>query len=308
MSEPPGLLLGALRAVGHASFLPFGLRDRLIRAIQSPDDGRDRSFQVDLRGMRYAGHLASYIDWFVYFDGCYEPQVADVLARLAASLPAGRRTVWDVGANCGHHALLMAKGAEVVHAFEPWGPVRAQLERNAVLNPQAKIVVHPFGLADFNENRSFLAPMGQNKGIGTFSGGYPGKVGPGALSDPHHKALAGNLPVRRGDDVVAEGLAPPPSLIKIDVEGYEPLVLTGLANTLARHRPLVALEYPEAGRGLYPQAGPHGGSPLSLMPEAYLFYVIVERGGQGVLVPSTPDAMLSPEVVLVPEELKGRVS
>ena len=110
MSDRPGLLLRALRAVGHASFLPFGVRDRLVRAAQSPDNGRDRDFEVDLRGMRYAGHLASYIDWFVYFYGCYEPQVADVLAKLAASLPPGWRTVWDVGANCGHHALLMAAG------------------------------------------------------------------------------------------------------------------------------------------------------------------------------------------------------
>ncbi len=286
--------MSALRAVGHASFLPFGLRDRLIRAIQSPDNGRDQAFQVELRGMNYAGHLASYIDWFVYFYGCYEPQVADVLTRLAASLPAGRRTVWDVGANCGHHALLMAKGAEVVHAFEPWGPVRAQLEKNAALNPQARIVVHPFGLADINENRPFHASLGGNHGIGAFEGGYTGA----------DKAVADVLPLRRGDDVVAEGLAPPPALIKIDVEGYEPLVLKGLAQTLARYRPLVALEYPEAGKGLYPQ----GGSPLSLMPEKYLFYVIVDRGGRGVLVPSTPDAMLSPEVVLVPEELKSAVS
>ncbi len=294
MSDQPGVLLSALRAIGHASFLPFGMRDRLIRAIQSPDNGRDQAFQVELRGMNYAGHLASYIDWFVYFYGCYEPQVADVLQKLAASLPAGRRTVWDVGANCGHHALLMAKGAEVVHAFEPWGPVRAQLEKNAALNPRAKIVVHPFGLADINENRPFHASLGGNHGIGAFEGGYTG-------SD---KAVADVLPLRRGDDVVAEGLAPPPALIKIDVEGYEPLVLMGLAETLARYRPLVALEYPEAGKGLYPQ----GGSPLSLMPEKYLFYVIVDRGGQGVLVPSTPDAMLSPEVVLVPEELKSTVS
>ena len=93
MSDRPGLLLNALRAVGHASFLPFGLRDRLIRAIQSPDNGRDQAFQVELRGMNYAGHLASYIDWFVYFYGCYEPQVADVLEivdRRAARVEAHR--------------------------------------------------------------------------------------------------------------------------------------------------------------------------------------------------------------------------
>ena len=62
MSDRPGLLLRALRAVCHASFLPFGVRDRLVRAAQSPDNGRDRDFEVDLRGMRYLPlvHKASW--------------------------------------------------------------------------------------------------------------------------------------------------------------------------------------------------------------------------------------------------------
>ena len=295
MSSGPGLLARALRVLGHMEWLPFGVRERAIRAFFPPEHVRPQAFETTLRGKRYAGDLASYIDWTVYFYGCYEPEVADVLTRLAK----GRRCVWDIGANCGHHALLMGAEAGAVHAFEPWPPVREQLERNAALNPASKIVVHGFGLADVNEQRTFNATMGANRGIGTFEGGYTGEP-----EKNTGKAPAGSLPLRRGDDVLAEGLAPPPDLIKIDVEGYEPLVLKGLANTLAKHRPIVALEYPERGVALYP----NGGSPLALMPENYLFYAIVVRDGRGELVAARPEEMLGREIVLVPQELKSAVS
>lgn len=49
--------------------------------------------------------------------------------------------------------------------------------------------------------------------------------------------------VRPLDDLVEAGTVPPPSLIKIDVEGAERSVLTGAARTLATYRPPVIVEY-----------------------------------------------------------------
>jgi hypothetical protein len=62
--------------------------------------------------------------------------------------------------------------------------------------------------------------------------------------------------VRRLDDELPDGFAP--TFIKIDVEGVEHAVLEGAAATLARHRPVVALEHSlGAAHHLYPIAGIH---------------------------------------------------
>jgi FkbM family methyltransferase len=59
------------------------------------------------------------------------------------------------------------------------------------------------------------------------------------------------IPVRldRLDDALPEGYAP--SLIKIDVEGAELLVMRGAAATLERHRPFVIFEHGIGGADLY---------------------------------------------------------
>ncbi len=101
MSDRPGLLLRALRAVCHASFLPFGVRDRLVRAAQSPDNGRDRDFEADLRGMRYAGHLASYIDW-----SCIS--TAATSRRSPTCWQSSRRRCRRAGAPSGMSVLIAA--------------------------------------------------------------------------------------------------------------------------------------------------------------------------------------------------------
>jgi hypothetical protein len=45
------------------------------------------------------------------------------------------------------------------------------------------------------------------------------------------------------DDLVADGVVPPPHLVKIDVEGAERAVLSGAVNTLSRYRPPVVVEF-----------------------------------------------------------------
>jgi FkbM family methyltransferase len=52
------------------------------------------------------------------------------------------------------------------------------------------------------------------------------------------------------DRLVAEGKIPPPAFVKIDVEGFESEVLEGARATVARHRPILAVDLhnPEADR------------------------------------------------------------
>jgi FkbM family methyltransferase len=68
---------------------------------------------------------------------------------------------------------------------------------------------------------------------------------------PAHASEVERFAVRleRLDEALPEGYVP--SLIKIDVEGAELLVLRGAAETLARHRPFVIFEHGIGGADLY---------------------------------------------------------
>jgi len=287
--SPPGLLQKALRLIGRAPFLPIGARTRIVTRLHSPLTGEGHEFEVKLRGMRYAGALDSYIDWRIYFFGSYEPYVIDTLELLMRALPAGKRTAWDVGANSGQHTLMMARRLDAVHAFEPFAPVRAQLERNVAMNLPDRVTVHPFGLGDTDGMRLFHAPDERNLGVGAFDGGFMGKG----------KSAAHELQIRTGDSVVAQGLAPPPDLIKIDVEGLEPHVLKGLRETIARRRPMVLLEYPALAYRTY-------GPPLSFMPENYVHYAVSNRTRGPRLLPAS-EGEQNWDSALIPQELSATV-
>jgi len=162
---------------------------------------------------------------------------------------------WDVGANSGQHSLFAATLGARVEAFEPWPVMIERFSRNADINPALPITLHPFGLADANTARSYAAPTGANLAGGSFVDNAIGDRLPG-------------LPLRRGDDLVSEGL-PPPTFLKIDVEGYEPHVLAGLAETLARHRPIIIAEH---SLGTARELGDRRFA--SLLPHRYLVKVI----------------------------------
>lgn len=68
---------------------------------------------------------------------------------------------------------------------------------------------------------------------------------------PAHAAEVERITVRldKLDDALPDGYVP--SLIKIDVEGAELLVMRGAAETLARHRPFVIFEHGIGGADLY---------------------------------------------------------
>jgi FkbM family methyltransferase len=130
--------------------------------------------------------------------------------------------LYDVGANVGSYALIAAAvrpGATVV-AIEPGPANYAGLCRNVALNGMGGTVVPlPVGLAAETHLGSF--------GLTDDAAGAADHVldAPGA---------AGSVPVLAYalDDLVAAFRLPPPTLLKIDVDGSEDAVLAGASATL----------------------------------------------------------------------------
>jgi FkbM family methyltransferase len=136
----------------------------------------------------------------------------DGLARI----PLGNDSiVLDVGANIGVMTRIFAARAGHVHAFEPAPRAQPLLARNTA--DLANVTIHQTALSNttgtaFFEERAEL--------------------------DVSSLADAGiEVPVETIDSL---GLVP--ALIKIDVEGYEHLVLEGAHNTIRDHAPVIMFE------------------------------------------------------------------
>ena len=148
---------------------------------------------------------------------------------LAALLRPGD-VVWDVGAHHGYVVLCAARRVGpggAVHAFEPSALNRALLHRHVRWNRLANVAVHPFALSDY-DGESRFGGTGTSK---MFALGRGGEV----------------VQVRRAATLVAAGVCPAPTFVKIDVEGAEAETLAGLIEVLPRSaRLLIAVHGREA--------------------------------------------------------------
>lgn len=241
-------MLIAARALGHVRLIPWGVRDRIIRRI-APPGRHNMPFEAHINGATYAGNLNNYIDWVVYFFGQYERSLLRVIARLMKRT-VGPHCFWDVGANTGHHSLAVAAMGAQVEAFEPWPAMIERLQANIALNPKLSIRLHEFGLGDRNETLPYSEPTNENLSAGSFLGPAPSI----------------RLELKRGDDLPD---IPPPTIIKMDIEGFEPRALAGMIALLQRHQPIAIVEFSERTAQELP-----GRSLPSCLPAGYSFHKI----------------------------------
>jgi FkbM family methyltransferase len=145
----------------------------------------------------------------------------DTVAWIKENLRSGD-TLWDIGANVGAYSLLAAKIVPdaLVVAFEPYIPTFAHLWDNIVLNNlQDRIQPLCVGLSDCTAMNVL------------------GISDPRAGSSEHvlgkrHSGLMQPALAMKSDDVVNILHVKPPSLIKVDVDGYELPVLRGMKEIL----------------------------------------------------------------------------
>ena len=149
-------------------------------------------------------------------------------------------TILDIGANIGMFSLSYAslfKGA-IIHSFEPVNFIYSILSRNLEINPNlsSNIQTHNFGLSNCVEKKYLSIPTphqhlrySDSLDIRLYSVFGKGK----------EKFDAKFLPL---DLWIDQNPMHALDFIKIDVEGYEYLVLDGAKKTLKSFRPIVMFE------------------------------------------------------------------
>jgi FkbM family methyltransferase len=139
----------------------------------------------------------------------------------------------DIGANIGLMSIFAAKcvgDTGQVHAFEALPKTALILEENMRINAVQNCTIHGFALGASKGTATIYENMQVNRG--------------GASLVVHDGSEGTQISLETLDDVYPNSA--PIAMVKIDVEGYEPMVLEGAKSTLFRCRPIVIIEVSSA--------------------------------------------------------------
>ena len=125
--------------------------------------------------------------------------------------------VWDVGANVGLYTTRLSQlvgGSGRVIAFEPSPACFAKLQRATAACANVSLL------------QSALSDRAGEASLSITDDPTTGSLFAASA------AQTVRVPVAVGDELIAQGSAPVPAVLKIDVEGFEEEVLRGLSTTL----------------------------------------------------------------------------
>jgi FkbM family methyltransferase len=165
---------------------------------------------------------SDFIQLDILIYGFWEPEIE----AAARSLRPGDCFV-DIGANVGYFSLMAASRGASVLAFEPQPSVMGQLLANAKRNRLAVQAVQAACGAEPGNCKLYL-DSAENSGQASLSA-------QNADGAPIDVAI-----VVPDDEIQRRGMQP--TLIKIDVQGFEVSVLRGLHRTLSRYDPVLVVE------------------------------------------------------------------
>lgn len=208
---------------------------RAQRAIVSRAlDGREFEHLVDAgpaKGITFSIRMPE--DKGIW-TGTYEVDFASELA--AAVKPGG--VAYDIGSWHGFFAGVMAtQGASEVHVFEPLPENAERIRRLIALNPAKALKLHTCALGETDTEMNLIVMPETSMA----------KLEASTFQSSETSDERVSVKVRTIDSLVAAGEVPPPSLMKIDVEGAEAMVLIGARETIQHYRPVIFAEAHSAG-------------------------------------------------------------
>lgn len=213
-----------------------------------------------------------WIQQRILTKGVYEPNVA----RLLVTILEKGDLFFDVGANIGHHSLVGASRGARVHAFEPVPRIAMRLTDNLRLNHlESQITVREMALSN-KEGKAilYIADRGDDGSHSLLPGVEAKGIEPITVT------------VSTINQYVSETQCGVPTLVKIDVEGFESLVLDGASAALTCPEPPIFIV--ETGDRLADQLGESASTVLDrFFGRGYRVFRIPQSTG-GFLLETNP--------------------
>lgn len=184
----------------------------------------------------------------------------------------GEGAALDVGANIGLTTVMIARhGTAPVYAFEPHAPTFACLEKTIAANGLSNVRAVNLALGREAGTLPFFvdADSSASHVVSPQAGGREGSI---------------TVPLTTVD-AFAASIDAPVSFIKIDAEGAEPDILAGAAETLARDRPSVFIEF-----NLFTLMALSNMNPRRMLEELCAAFPYVYRFAQGSHWPIASEA------------------
>ncbi len=238
---------------------------------------RGRPIKVDGHLMYLVGRAGPSISFSTeLLSERYEQETAKVLKDEV--LPG--MTVLDIGAHVGCHSLLAARlvgPSGKVFAFEPSPDNCVLLHKNMALNGYNNVVLIPKAVADRSGTVTFhLSPEGNDRNS-IYESSRTSQLGTSV-----------EVSTVSVDDFLEQQGWPQVHLVKVDVEGAEPLVLKGMSKLLERTRELTLIVE------FAPACIRDGGFP----PESFLAALASNGFSVNVLQGEDPAKPIGPEMFL----------
>lgn len=183
-------------------------------------------------GFKFAVDKRDMTQRRILYEGIYEPEVSTIFMQNLKS----DDVFYDVGANVGYYSCLASNiRVNSVVAFDP-DPINCQIiALNSQLNnfDMSNLRIVQKGLGDKSKTSSWYRADVSNTGISGFE---------------LKNALASfDVEVDTIDYMITRDEIPPPSVIKIDVEGWEENVIKGASTLLSDSPPRIIVFEAECG-------------------------------------------------------------
>jgi FkbM family methyltransferase len=180
----------------------------------------------------FTGYEHCHVSYELFQGNIWEEYLHKVFEKYVTK----DSVVLDIGAHIGAHTVKLSKLAGTVYAFEPLKQSNELLRKNLLKNNCHNVVVYKSAVSNMVGVGGFEWVYEESVGAAGLSNNPMGRPGyPGYTVDDSDIYEVQLVTI---DSMMLDRL----DFIKLDVEGYEELVIGGAIETIKKYKPVIALE------------------------------------------------------------------
>ena len=164
-----------------------------------------------------------YVDQYIFDYGIYEKDIIDDICSHLTK----EKTMLDIGSNIGQHSLILAPYCKQIFAFEPIPEIFDEFRKSIEANHYKNITLQNLAIGN-KEETTVINYNSKNAGASS-------------LIDKNLNTRPIPIKVNLLENVLPKNLKF--DVIKLDVEGYEAVVILSNKEILIKNKPVIFLEF-----------------------------------------------------------------